>query len=363
MPPKVAVGGDEDAVVRERVLTSLRELFENDKLPLSADEYEAMIPRHTVGPRWSAEDEEELQAKHKYAHIIQMGSALWESENTGSRYLWRLFPQVYRCLPTDLFSWENQVDVDTSSNSPWPADSGPDAGRTRPVWSGNFCNKLKAFAMHAFWTYKKEWDFPVMVQLMQLAVICRKNDCRPWRLVNHTEDPFFTELATEIQREDAGVRSIRDLMDSVDARMDARNLRPSQFRVLCRAIVNKCFRAGQEPIVAGTPGPYKVKYSDLEALIEVLDLASPVVGRANYNLSSGVWMRLVETARGHSGKDQRRAQPTSGDLFARAIAFGLMARERDEIIAGRELQASSSSDLFEDQEEMEVDEDDGGRRG
>lgn len=197
-----------------------------------------------------------------------------------------------------------------------------------------------------------------MVQLMQLAVICRRNDCRPWRLVNHTEDPFFTELANEM-REDAGVRSIKDLINSVDARMNTRNVRPSEFRVLFRAIITKCFRPDAAPLVAGTPGPYKLKTSDLQALVEVLDRASPAVSRPGINMPADTWVGFVEAARGHISRYHESPQPSEGDLLARAIAFSLMARERDETISERRAAAKveSSEDQGEDDDPFNIDRD------
>jgi hypothetical protein len=328
MPPRASTNIADQA----GLVADIRVFLENERPPLSANEYEALIPRYNDGdsPYWTAQEEVDLQGQIKYAHILQMDSGLGDKEK-GARHLWRLFPQVYRCLPTELFSWKYQVDVDTSNNENWKAGTGPDAGHLKPIWSANFCQTLSAFTMHEFWTYNKEWDFPVMAQLMQLAVICRKNDCRPWRLVNQTEDTFFTELANEIDRPDPpGVRTIKAIMDSVEARMNARNIRPSEFRRLCRAIVADFFKSSAGPLLAGVPGPYKVNANDLKGLVRILDRLSPNPVSSAQIWSGETWKKSMEKARGHGGHNQTKYQPLEdSDLLARAIAFGLMARERD----------------------------------
>lgn len=346
MPPKAASADAETSALvvsaraaQEKMLSGLQQFLETNRPPLSANEYEALIPRYNGGPHWTAQDEASLQADDRFAYIFWEGQGLW-NKNKGARQLWRLFPLVYRCLPTDLFSWAYQVDADTSKN--FPIAGGPYDGKRNVVWSKNFCTLVTAFTMHGFWTYNREWDLPVMAQLMQLAVICRTNDCRRWQLVNHTEDTFFTELAIELQSHAAGVRTIKDIMDAIDARMNARNRRPSQFRLICRDVVTELFRPAAGPLVHGAPGPYKVTADDLKALVKVLDRAGPSPDRTGLTngWSADAWRGAMETARGRPGRYTARPQPTEdSDLLARAIAFGFMARERDEKIAERVVQA------------------------
>lgn len=51
MPPKSTTAiSAKEATAREKAVSDLGEFFKNQKPPLSADEYESLIPRHTEGP-------------------------------------------------------------------------------------------------------------------------------------------------------------------------------------------------------------------------------------------------------------------------------------------------------------------------
>lgn len=343
MPPKAAVVQSSAVDTKfkadqERVMARFGEFLAAERPPLSVAEYSALIPQYVGGPHWTVQEDAQLQAQGKYACILDQGQDLWE-KNKGARFLWRLFPMVYRCLPTDLFSWAYQIDVDTSKNVDVQTVS---HGRQRNIiWSIGFCHALASFTMHGFWAYKREWDFPIMAQLMQLAVICRTNDCRPWHLVNHTEDIFFTELATEIQNQNAGVRTIQDVMGAVEARMKARNLRPSPFRLLCQEIVRDFFNPNAGPLLVGTPGPYKVTVEDLTSLVGIMNRVGPSTERTGMPIgwSAETWKTIMEKSWAHDNREEPQPNRANGILLARAIMFGFMKRERDEKIAQRAAQA------------------------
>ncbi|KAK7706680.1 hypothetical protein SLS64_007511 [Diaporthe eres] len=252
--------------------------------------YSALIPQYAGGPHWTVQEDAELQAEGKYACILDQGQEIWE-KNRGARFLWRLFPMVYRCLPTDLFSWANQIDVDTSKNV--DVETARHGSQRNIIWSNGFCHALTTFTMHGFWTYKREWDFPIMAQLMQLAVICRTNDCRPWHLVNHTEDTFFTELATEIQNQKAGVRMIKDVVGAVEART----------------------------LVVGIPGPYKVTVEDLASLVGIMNRVGPSTERAGMPIgwSAETWKSIMEKSWAHDNRQEPQPNRANGMLLARAI--------------------------------------------
>lgn len=350
MPPKAAVA--QGSVVdgkfmadQEQAMTQFGEFLATKRRPLSVAEYSALIPQYTGGPHWTAQEEADLQAQGKYASILHRGQEIWD-KNGGARLLWRLFPMVYRCLPTDLFSCAYRVDVDTSQNV--QVQEGPHVGQVNIVWSRRFCVALINFTMHGFWAYKREWDFPIMAQLMQLAVICRTNDCRAWRLVNYTEDIFFTELSNETQVQTAGVRTIKDIMDVVDARMNARNVRPSQFRLLCREVIRRTFDSSVGPILNGTPGTYKVTLEDITALAEALSHFGPSPERAGmiHGWSAETWKAIMERSWPHDNKQEPQPNRANGDLLARAMMFGFVGRERDEKIAQRAAQAGAAAQPF-----------------
>jgi hypothetical protein len=351
MPPKAKPGrkaAEEGASIaestnaaQERLVAGLQKFLATKRPFISQEDYEALIPRHKEGPYWTAQDEDALHADGRFAQILQRGKDVWH-DNDAARQLWRLFPRLYRCLPTDLFSWKYQIDADTAGNT--LVKEGPYAGTRNAVWSKRFCRELTAFTVHGFWTYNREWDFPVMAQLMQLAVICRRNDCRPWRLDNHTDDLFLTELANELQKPVDQARTIKDIMRAVEARMDARNKCPTEFRLLFSDVVAKLFRPTAGPLVDGAPGPYTVRLEDLQGLVKCLDRLAPTPERTGLTTgwTAEEWRSSMETARGHSGKNQKSEPPPTkdDDLLARAISFGLMARERDENIAERAVQAA-----------------------
>lgn len=322
---------------QDNVMAQFGEFLAARRPPLSVAGYSELIPQYNGGPHWTAQEEAQLQAQGKYASILHQGQQLWD-KNSGARQLWRLFPMVYRCLPTDLFSWANQIDVDTSKNV--NLQQAPFQGQRNIVWSHRFCLALTTFTMHGFWEYRRESDFPLMAQLMQLAVICRTNDCRPWHLVNHTDDMFFTFLASELQAQQAQPRTIKEVMNAVDARMNTRVTRQGPFRVIYSEVVRKMFKSEAGPVLNGTPGPYKVTAEDLTALTEVLSCLGPGPERASmmHGWSAETWKTVIEKSWPHDNRREPKPTKENAGIFARAIAFGLMARERDEKIAQRSAQ-------------------------
>lgn len=320
-----------------RVMTHFRGFLSAQRPPLSVDEYEALIPhrQYVWNPLWTAQEEAQLRAEGKYACILDQTKNIW-TINGGVRFLWRLFPMVYRCLPTDLFSWAYQIDVDTVNNSIIETHS--HGFQHNIVWSDTFCHVLANFTMHGFWTYNKEWDFPIMAQLMQLMVICRTNDCRKWRLRNHAEDSFFSELAAEFQNQDAGVRTIKDVVGAVEARMKPLNLRPSHFRLLCQAIVRDFFNPNTGPLLRGNPAPYKVTINDLTALVVTMDSVGPSTERTGLSIgwSAETWKVIMDKSWPHNHRKEPLPNKDNVMLLLRAIMFGLMQRDRDEKIAKRQ---------------------------
>lgn len=339
MPPRNAAG--EDVGARSlflddlnRVLIEFKDFFEQHRPPLDHATYDGLVPNNNPRPHWTAQDEAALEALPEFASIPARFAQVWA--NKGAKLLWRVFPLVYRAIPTELFSWANQLDVSTSNNL--RVEGGQYNGAPNLVWSNRFCDELVLFTMHGFWTYESRWDFPIMVLLLQLAVICRTNDCRTWHVVNHTEDMFFTELGNEVQ---AGAgRTIKQIMDAVEARMDGMGRRPSQFRLLCQEIVKESFNEDASPLRTGAPGPYKVTHKDLTSLVKILDGLGPSPDRAGKlnGPSTKTWKFIINGSNG-SGNSHHPLQPVSGFQLAKAIQRGLMAMKRDEMIAARVAQA------------------------
>ncbi|KAI1156906.1 hypothetical protein F4825DRAFT_445983 [Nemania diffusa] len=284
---------------------------------------EDLVPQPQFGALWSEEDEaglasrvdlEDLQILKPENVTISM-IKLWKV----SLRIWRRLPPYFICRSSHL------VYAGGAQTQPPQPDS---CGNLD--WDDQFCSILTKLLTHPAW-YGQEWFF---VAALQLAVICRTDDRRPWPLaLNACPDPFCATLQGTALR--LAGSSIRRIFDEAVEEADTEGQAPSQYRLTLSAIVDSIARIGI-PVVSLAPTadlvaqPYAVTAEDLSSLVSVLD-ALDVNGVVLYydcqTISRMYWASGSSLVNGPD-------LPLVGDMPNLLRAF-LMSERREDMIARR----------------------------
>jgi hypothetical protein len=109
--------------------------------------------------------------------------------------LWSIFCQFFRCTPIDV------IGVSTHMR---PVMYGESEFSDDPMWTGTFCDKLRALLFHELW----EDNLPALAIVLQFAAIVTTDDRREWPLVDATESKVIRRLEVQIRRE--GIKLAKD---------------------------------------------------------------------------------------------------------------------------------------------------------
>ncbi|KAJ4421755.1 hypothetical protein N0V82_003599 [Gnomoniopsis sp. IMI 355080] len=330
------MGPTKDAALREEEDRQEElERFLKKKRPALTEAELIGLPEPKYGRYWSQEDEKKLDTKRvgepERGHVAIL-AAKFTYSNTAAVLLWRVFPRLYRKLPSDLFSLANKIDCDTSATF----------GVNNIMWPMGFCDALAAFSINPFWTWNAEADFPLMAQLMQLVVRCRTNDCRRWDTYNYTRDTFIDVMIAQLDDSSKLDRTMKEIMDETVEEFEGERegmRRPTEMQSLFRAVVAKAFKPDKPMITDDYPDSgevYMVMAKDLQLLNNVLAEFGPSPDREGMTerLHGSTWKRDMTHARGKKAQSAGLLPHESEDI-SKVISLSLICRARDTIIASR----------------------------
>lgn len=296
-----------------------------DKPELQVEQYEALCP---VAPdddaRWTAQDEQALRQEWrndpKAYHINHFD---FNKKAVELKALWKIFPRVYRCLPTDLISPEHGFRFDETTNENLPGSI------QNPIWDPKFCAALKMFSLHVFWHYSREHDFPLMAIVLKYAFMSRTHDCRKWpTITNPIDSSFLDRFLSARNSPEMQDCTVLEVHDKVAAELQG--MRPSDVSLIFRGIEKYVKKHGSSTIKkTNEPAPLVqlLRTQDVEAAVAGLEAVNP----KGY-LSAAHWALVCTKTR-----ESTQEPPQTTDLLSRVFASGYLDGLRRERILARPL--------------------------
>ncbi|KAK6076433.1 hypothetical protein SCUP234_07167 [Seiridium cupressi] len=138
-----------------------------------------------------------------------------------------------------------------------------------PYWGSSFCSALAKLLVHPFWL----GDLHAMAICIQYAVICRTRDQRKgcWPRRNPTDSKFLDMFRHVTESKQDGTCSIVDLHTQVRKQTSGV---PSLTSRLFLEVERIAFHDGDTLPQSQAIGPYKVRYIDLQCLVDALERVS-----------------------------------------------------------------------------------------
>ena len=162
--------------------------------PVTREEFRSLIPVAAIDESWSDQDEADLKqewANHPYKAVLDTRR---QTRNycTPENALWRNVAWIFRCLPTDIIPLSTMELVKREGGAITTDDADD------PRWSSRFCKHLNDYLLvHRQW-FSGRRGYVLITVALQIAVICRTDDRRPWRGESFaTTDVFLNTLISE----------------------------------------------------------------------------------------------------------------------------------------------------------------------
>lgn len=309
-----------------------------DKPELQVQQYQALCP---VAPnsdaRWTAEDEQALQQEWqndpKANHINHFD---FNTKAVELKALWKIFPRMYRCLPTDLISPEYGLRFDETTNDNLPGSI------QNPIWAPKFCAALKMFSLHVFWHYSREHDFPLMAIVLKYAFMSRTLDCRKWpSITNPIDSSFLDRFLAARNSPDMQDCTLLEVHDKVAAELQGK--RPSDLSLIFRGIEKYVEKHGSSTVqktIEPAPLVQLLRTKDVEAAVAGLEAVN-----SKGHFSAAHWALMCTKTR-----ESTQEPPRTTDLLSRVFASGYLNGLRWERILASPLPSVPVHDSFHDDE-------------
>jgi len=281
---------------------------------------------------WTPQEEEDLQERWNQSplkRVIADHSKKGREAYGEILALWKYTIQSYGCLPTSIIGGGYSLCVDASNSLQSKLNDSP-------LWSAPFCKALVRIMAHPiFFNQPRQGggNAGALATTLQLAVIARTADSRPWRIRWVGMDPFVHILEREMRVLDQETPGAKTNCWHIVARATAIMEFQSPFALLFALIVGSYKERnpipGAESVVTK---PYVVTPQDLTCVEAALDGLMDCVGAYQFTVG-GYYTLAMEGKKLGKGKYKPTA-PAAGQLHT-LLAGGVVASWREGVIWAR----------------------------
>ncbi|KAK1836281.1 hypothetical protein QBC39DRAFT_378380 [Podospora conica] len=289
---------------------------------------------------WTQQDEDDLQARWDQSplkKVIADHSKKGREAFGELLALWKYSIQVYGLLPTSIIGGQYNLRVDASGSQQSTLDDSP-------IWSSPVCKALIRIMAHPIFFdevgRQGGANASTLATTLQLAVIARTADTRPWRVDGLGMDRFPTILNAEIGSM-AQVDKRNELVSTnttncwrVVRRATDSMVNKSPLAVLFSIIIGKYEERRPLPHVEPVAKkPYVLTLEDLTCVTESLDEMPGWMGPSFAFSTAGYYALTAEAKKLGQGKNVNTA-PSASQLHT-LLAGGVVASWREAIISER----------------------------
>lgn len=315
---------DSEVMRFDHAKSRVRTWLDDDRPRLEVADYMDLCPASPVisEQRWSADNERQLQEEWatnpRREYILQYNYKGGPASEL--KALWKLFPRIWHKLPTDLLSPKLGLRFDDTKNQFVKDGQGNDF--RNPIWSSSFCETFKVFALHPFWEYSAELEFPLMAMLLRYAIMCRTSDCRKWTYVENTTTDIFLDRFIEA-RNSSMTENWELAKVHAKVLVDLAGRKQSRWSKAFKTIEAACTsKTNNVKPQCGPPPPiYNLISSDIKNA--TYGLYAAMEDGNKYCFSPTHWLSTLFKIRGY-GKDD----PPSADQLGQVYASGYLANLR-----------------------------------